>query len=110
MGGTLRPHQAVDEVLDLDGIADGEDVRIARARVLIYADAATCADLHASHSCERSVGTHAERENHERDGKKQGSEDYTPRPALLRTRLGFVVVLRGRLAKIGRAIRPEGSW
>ena len=32
------------EVLDFDGIADGEDVRVARAHVLVHADAAAFAD------------------------------------------------------------------
>ena len=36
---------AGDEVLDLDGVADGEDVGVARAHLLVDADAAALADL-----------------------------------------------------------------
>ena len=56
---------AGDEVLDLDGVADGEDVRVARAHLLVDADAAAFADLEAGRLRQRGVRPHAEREDHD---------------------------------------------
>ena len=53
------------EVPDLDGIADGEDVRVARAHVLVDADPSELADLDPGHGRKGSIGSHAEREYHE---------------------------------------------
>ena len=53
------------EVLHLDRIADGEDVRIAGAHVLVDADAAAFADLEPGRLGQRRVGPHAEREDHD---------------------------------------------
>ena len=56
---------AGDEVLDLDGIADGEDVGVAGAHVLVNADAAALADFEAGRLGQRRVRPHAEREDHD---------------------------------------------
>ena len=53
------------EILDLDGIADGEDVRVARAHLVVDADAAAFADREAGRLGQRRVGPHAEREDHD---------------------------------------------
>ena len=53
------------EVLDLDGIADGEDIRVAGAHMLIHADAPAFADLESGRLGQRRVGTNAEREDHD---------------------------------------------
>ena len=53
------------EILDLDGIADGEDVRVARAHVLVDADAAAFADLEAGRLGQRRVRPHADGEDHD---------------------------------------------
>ena len=58
------------EVLDLDGIADGEDVRVARAHVLVHADAAAFADREAGCLGQRGVRLHADREDH--DVRREG--------------------------------------
>jgi hypothetical protein len=52
-----------DDVLDLDCVPGGEDVGVARAHLLVDADAAELSDLDAGHARERGVGTHAERED-----------------------------------------------
>ena len=53
------------EILHFDGIADREDVRVARAHVFVHADAAAFADGEAGGLGERGVGLHANRENHD---------------------------------------------
>ena len=53
------------EVLDLDGVPDGEDVRIARAHVLVDADPAALADLQPGRLRQRGVRAHAEGEDHD---------------------------------------------
>ena len=58
------------EVLDFDGIADGEDVRVARAHVLVHADAAAFADREAGRFGQRRVRPHADREDH--DVRREG--------------------------------------
>ena len=50
-------------VLHLDGVADGEDVRVARPHVLVDADPAALADLEPGGLRERRVGPHADRED-----------------------------------------------
>ncbi len=51
------------EILDLDGVADGEDIRVAGAHVLIHADAAAFTDSEAGRLGQRRVRPHAECED-----------------------------------------------
>ena len=54
-----------DEILDLDGVAHGEDVQIAGAHLVIHADAAARADFKPRRLGKRGVRTHADSENHQ---------------------------------------------
>ena len=49
----------------LHGVADGEDVRVAGAHLVVDADAAELADLDAGHLRERGLGLHADAEDHD---------------------------------------------
>ena len=53
-----------DEVPHLDGIADGEDIRIARSHVLIHADAAALADFESGRFRETDLRANAKRKDH----------------------------------------------
>ena len=64
----MRLHSPVTKSLHLDRVADGEDVRVARAHLLVDADPAELADLDAGHPRERGVGSHAERQDHDVGG------------------------------------------
>ena len=61
----IRLHSPVTKSLHLDGVADGEDVGVARAHLLVDPDPATLADLDPGHRRERGVRADAEREDHE---------------------------------------------
>ena len=52
------------EVLDLDGVADREDVRIARAHLVVDLDAAALAEGQPGRLRQIGIGTHAERDDH----------------------------------------------
>ncbi len=53
------------DVANLDGVADGEDVGVARAHLVVDPDAAELSDLDARRRGERGVGPHPEGEDHE---------------------------------------------
>ena len=61
----IRLHSLGDEVLDLDGVADREDVRVGGAHVIVDADPAAVADLEPGRLGQRGVRPHADRENHD---------------------------------------------
>ena len=61
----IRLHSPVTKSLHLDGVADGEDVGVAGAHLLVDADPAELADLDPGHLRKRGIGPHAEREDHE---------------------------------------------
>ena len=52
------------EILDFDGVADGEDIRIARAHLFVYADPPAFADLQSGHFRQRGIRPHADGEDH----------------------------------------------
>ena len=60
-----RLHSPVTKSLTSIGVADGEDVRVARAHLVVDADAAALADLEPGRLGQRSVRAHAEREDHD---------------------------------------------
>src|SRR5437588_320156 len=53
-----------NEVLHFDGVTDGEDIRIARVHLFVYADPTVFADLQSGHSRQRGIRAHAEGEDH----------------------------------------------
>ena len=83
---------AGDEVLDLDRVADGEDVGVAGAHLLIDADSSTLAELDSGHLCQRRLRTHADRQDHD-----------VRRMALAGTREDFQRTVRG-LLESGHAV------
>ena len=56
---------AGDEILDFDRVADGEDIRVARAHLFVDADPAALADLEPGHLRQRGLRTHADGEDHD---------------------------------------------
>ena len=56
---------AGDEILDFDRVADGENIRVARAHVFVDADPAALADLEPGRLCQRGLRTHADGEDHD---------------------------------------------
>ena len=54
-----------DEIPDLDGVADREDVRVAGAHLLVDADPAELPDLDPGHPRQSGVRSHTEREDHD---------------------------------------------
>ncbi len=68
VGRTRQCHQAPlagHEVPNLDRVADGEDVGVAGAHLIIDPEPAELADLDASGASKGRVGSHAEREDHQ---------------------------------------------
>ena len=66
VGRTGERHQAVlagQAVLLLDRVADGEDVRVAGALLVVHADAAARAHLDAGHLRQRRLRLHADAED-----------------------------------------------
>ncbi len=53
------------KVLDLDSVADGEDIRIARAHLVVNADASAFADVEPRRLRQRSIRPHAQSEDHD---------------------------------------------
>ena len=56
---------AGDEIFDLDRVADGENIRVARAHLFVDADPSAFADLDPGHLRKRGLRTHADAEDHD---------------------------------------------
>ena len=56
---------AGDEILDFDRVADGENVRVARAHLFVDADPSALADLDPGHLRQRGLRPHADGEDHD---------------------------------------------
>ena len=61
---------AGDEILDLDSVADGEDILVARAHVLVDADSSAFAYLEPGRLRERGLRAHADPEDHDVRGMR----------------------------------------
>ena len=61
----MSVHWPVTKSFDLDRVTDGEDVRVARAHVLVDADASALAELEPGRFGERRLRPHADREHHD---------------------------------------------
>jgi hypothetical protein len=92
----MSAHSPVTKSLDLDRVADGEDIGIARAHLVVDADAPSLADGQARHFCQRRIRTNAKSEDH--DVGRMGL-----------SRFGFDVdgAVRGRLERRDAVIKPE---
>ena len=52
------------EILDFNGVTDGEDIRIAGAHLVVHADSAAFADHQSGHFRQRGIRTHTQGEDH----------------------------------------------
>ena len=81
------------EVFHLDGIADGEDVGVAGAHVLVNANAAAFADFQPGRFCQLGVWTHADGEDHDIGGERLAGDGlHVERAAVLLRKSGDAIV------------------
>ena len=61
----MRTPLAGHPIPDFDRVADGEDIRVARAHLFVDVDPSAFADLQACHLRQRGIRAHAEGEDHD---------------------------------------------